>query len=78
MIVAWIPFLQPMPELVSYWYLLCVPLVVGVAMIYKAVWIAEGRSWGQQVVVMSVLVVAGLLGLAVVLGVFVQVVIPGL
>jgi len=30
------------------------------------------------VVVMSVLVVAGLLGLAVVLGVFVQVVIPGL
>ncbi|MDP6890891.1 MAG: hypothetical protein QF471_06135 [Phycisphaerales bacterium] len=78
MIVAWIPFMQPMPELVSYWYLLCVPLVVGVAMIYKAVWIAEGRSWGQQVAVMSVLLVVGLVSLAIVLGVFVQAVIPAL
>lgn len=78
MMMAWIPFLQPIPELVSYWYLLCVPLVIGVAMVYKALWIPEGRSWGQQVAVMSVLLVAGLVAVAVVLGVFVQVVIPAL
>ena len=78
MTMAWIPFLQPMPELVSLWYVLCIPLVIGVAMVYKALWIPEGRSWGQQVSVMSALLVVGLVALAVVLGLFVQVVIPRL
>lgn len=78
MIIAWIPFLQPVPELVSLWYLLCIPLVIGVAMVYKALWIPEGRSWGQQVVMMSILIVAGLAGLAIGLGVFVQIVVPRL
>jgi|TARA_B110000495_G_scaffold192639_1_gene197033 hypothetical protein len=78
MTLAWIPFLQPVPELVSLWYLLCIPLVIGVAMVYKALWIPEGRSWGQQVVMMSVLIVTGLAGLAIGLGVFVQIVIPRL
>lgn len=78
MMLAWIPFLQPVPELVSMWYLLCIPLVMGVAMVYKALWIPEGRSWGQQVVMMSILMVAGLAGLAVALGVFVQIVLPRL
>jgi hypothetical protein len=78
MTMAWIPFLQPMPELVSLWYLLCIPLVIGVAMVYKALWIPEGRSWAQQVSVMSALLVVGLVALAVVLGLFVQVVIPRL
>ena len=78
MTLAWIPFLQPVPELVSLWYLLCIPLVIGVAMVYKALWIPEGRSWGQQVIMMSILMVGGLAGLAIVLGVFVQIVIPRL
>ena len=78
MTLAWIPFLQPVPELVSLWYLLCIPLVIGVAMVYKALWIPEGRSWGQQVIMMSILIVGGLAGLAIVLGVFVQIVIPRL
>ena len=78
MTMAWIPFLQPMPELVSLWYVLCIPLVIGVAMVYKALWIPEGRSWAQQVSVMSALLVVGLVALAVVLGLFVQVVIPRL
>ena len=78
MTLAWIPFLQPVPGLVSLWYLLCIPLVIGVAMVYKALWIPEGRSWGQQVIMMSVLMVGGLAGLAILLGAFVQIVIPRL
>ena len=78
MTLAWIPFLHPVPELVSLWYLLCIPLVIGVAMVYKALWIPEGRSWGQQVIMMSVLMVGGLAGLAILLGAFVQIVIPRL
>jgi hypothetical protein len=78
MTLAWIPFLQPVPELVSLWYLLCIPLVIGVAMVYKALWIPEGRSWGQQVIMMSVLMVGGLAGLAILLGAVVQIVIPRL
>ncbi|MDP6987197.1 MAG: hypothetical protein QGG74_04045 [Phycisphaerales bacterium] len=76
--MAWIPFLQPIPELVSFWYILCIPLVIGVSMVYKALWTPEGRSWGQQVAVMSVLLVLGLVSLAILLGVIVQAVIPAL
>ncbi len=38
MMAAWIPFLQPIPQLVGGWYLLCIPLVVGVSMVYRAIW----------------------------------------
>lgn len=76
--MAWIPFLQPIPGLLGFWYLLCIPLVIGVAMVYKALWMPEGRSWAQQVWVMSVLMVSGLVGLAVAVGVFVQFIIPRL
>jgi hypothetical protein len=78
MMLAWIPFLQPIPELVGAWYLLCIPLVIGVAMVYKALWIQQDGPWARQVAVMSVLVVAALLLVGVLLGVFVQLIIPTL
>ncbi len=76
MMLAWIPFLQPIPELVSVWYLLCIPIVVGVSMVYKAIWIGEDDAWGVQTVTMSATVIAGLVGLAIAMAIFIQWVIP--
>ncbi|MDG2053427.1 MAG: hypothetical protein P8J86_01840 [Phycisphaerales bacterium] len=76
MMLAWIPFLQPFPELVVGWYWLCIPLVIGVAMVYKALWIDQDGPWARQVAVMSGLVVSALILVGVLLGVFVQLVIP--
>lgn len=78
MILAWIPFLQPIPELVAGWYLLCVPLVLGVAMVYKAVWIPQDGQWMKQVIVMVIWMMVGLVGLAIALAVFTEFIIPSL
>ncbi len=74
--MAWIPFAQPLPALVGGWYLLCIPLVIGVAMVYKAIWIPQDGPWLRQVIVMSGLVVAALIAVAVAVAVFVQWIIP--
>ncbi|MDP7030073.1 MAG: hypothetical protein QF733_07630 [Phycisphaerales bacterium] len=74
--MAWIPFAQPMPDLVGGWYLLCIPLVFGVAMVYKAIWMPQDGPWLRQVVVMTGLVVVALIALAVALAIFVQWIIP--
>ena len=78
MILAWIPFLQPIPELVGGWYVLCVPLVLGVAMVYKAVWIPQDAQWIRQVFVMVFWMMIGLVGLALGLAVFTEFIIPSL
>ncbi|MDP7070749.1 MAG: hypothetical protein QF561_05305 [Phycisphaerales bacterium] len=78
MTIAWIPFLQPLPALVAGWYLLCIPLVLGVSMVYRAVWTDQDGPWMRQVAVMSLLLVAGLIGVGIFLAVFVQAVLPTL
>ncbi|MCP4759026.1 MAG: hypothetical protein GY894_02495 [Planctomycetes bacterium] len=78
MMAAWIPFLQPIPQLVGGWYLLCIPLVVGVSMVYRAIWTDQDGPWVRQVVAMSLLLLAGLIGVGVFLAVFVQVIIPAI
>jgi hypothetical protein len=45
-------------------------------MVYKALWIDQDGPWARQVAVMSALVVATLILVGVLLGVFVQLVIP--
>jgi len=76
MMAAWIPFLQPIPELVAGWYVLCIPLVLGVSMVYRAVWTNQDGPWARQVGVMTLLLMAGLIGVGVFLAVFVQLIVP--
>jgi len=78
MLVGWVPFLQPLPDLVGGWYLLCIPIVVGVAMVYKAVWLPQDAHWGRQVFVMSLWMMIGMVGLAIALALLTQWVIPNL
>ncbi|MBC8201367.1 MAG: hypothetical protein H8E86_04905 [Planctomycetes bacterium] len=74
--IAWTPFLEPMNAMQSWWYLLLVPLVFGIAVIYRALREKSFARYWQSVCIMTLQVVLGILGIAVALGVFVQFVIP--
>lgn len=76
MMVAWIPLIEPMTGLMSVWYLLAVPLVVGVSMIYKAVRIPERGPWAREVAIMSLQVVGGIVLMAILLGLWVKYLLP--
>lgn len=76
MFAGWIPFLYPMHSVHHWWYVLMVPLAFGVSMIYKAVRMRNlDRYWGH-VVIMTVQIIAGLVGLALALGILVEWLIP--
>jgi hypothetical protein len=73
---GWIPFLEPMHSAHHWWYLLMVPLAFGVSMIYKAVRMQHLDRYWRHVVIMTVQIIAGLIGLALALGVLVEWLIP--
>lgn len=60
--LAWRPFLDPI-ELHSHWYLLLIPLTIGIAAAYKAVRVPEMKDYPKQVVVMSVQIFLGMIAL---------------
>jgi hypothetical protein len=74
--IAWTPFLEPMNAMQSWWYLLLVPLVFGIAVIYRALREQTYTRYWQSVCIMTLQIVLGIVGIAIALGVFVQFVIP--
>ena len=74
--LAWIPFLSPMNWIQSAWYLLLIPLALGVSMIYKAMRVTDIHAYWRQVGVMTLQVVLAITGLAVSLILFVRYIIP--
>ena len=76
LLATYIPFLYPMHSVHHWWYLLMVPLAFGVSMIYKAIRLHSLDRYWRQVVIMTVQVIAGLIGLAIALGILVQFIIP--
>ena len=75
-LVAWIPFLQPMPSPGPWWPLFLLPLSLGIAMVYKAVRTVDLRRYPREVIVMTTQIVGAMVGLAIVLALIVQVLIP--
>lgn len=69
------PFLDPLP-LDSVWYLLLVPLSLGVAMVYKAVRATDMSRYWRQVVIMSGQTVLAMVGLGAGFYVLVELVLP--
>ena len=78
MLVAWIPFLQPIMGLHSTWHLLSIPLVIGVSMIYKGVRVPEDQRWGRPVVIMSIQVILALVAVGISVAIFVGLILPQL
>ena len=75
-VLTYIPFLFPINFFMVYWYLLVIPLAFGISMIYKAIRMRNLSGYWRQVTMMTTQVVLAIIGLAIVLNVFVQFVIP--
>ncbi|HIA72224.1 MAG TPA: hypothetical protein EYO01_05965 [Phycisphaerales bacterium] len=74
--LAWTPFLEPMNAMQSVWYLLLLPMVFGISVVYRALREKQYATYWRSVAIMSGQVVIGIVGIAVALGFFVQIVIP--
>ena len=74
--LGYIPFLDPIHFFHEWWYLLLIPLCLGISIIYKAMRMHELRGYWREVSVMTLLTVVGMIAAAIGVSVFVQVVIP--
>lgn len=62
-VLAYTPFIDPI-NAHSWWYLLIVPLALGISVAFKAVRCGDMRRYPRQVLMMTVQIVAGVVGLA--------------
>lgn len=74
--LAWIPVIEPMPGVERWWMLLVVPLSFGIALVYKALRMPKLDHIWRASGVMTVQILLGLFGLALLFLVLVQVVVP--
>lgn len=73
---AWIPFLEPLPAAHRWWWLLVVPIAVGISLAWKAVRLEEPERWQRPVAIMSGQIVLAVAGIAMGLFVLVQLLLP--
>lgn len=73
---AYVPFKMPLNALQDWWYLLLLPLAFGIALIYKAIRVADMRHLVQQTMLMTAQIVMAMIALAVALAIFILVIIP--
>jgi hypothetical protein len=76
--LAYIPFIEPLNIVHTWWYLLLIPLAFGISVIYKALRVLEFETFWRQVVVMTAQVVAAMIALALALVFLVEWLIPRL
>lgn len=65
-LLGYVPFVSPLP-LWDVWYLLLLPLCLGVSLVYKAVELDDMRRLSRQTLVNSLWIVLGMVGGAIVL-----------
>ncbi|MHC5023333.1 MAG: hypothetical protein ACYTGG_05410 [Planctomycetota bacterium] len=76
--LAYIPFVHPIAAFHDWWYLLLVPLALGISMVYKALRMSSLHGYLRHVLVMTAQIVLAMIALAIVLTILVQWVIPRL
>lgn len=72
-IVGYTPFVSPMP-IWDYWYVLLLPLSAAVAVVYKAIRLPTMRDVPWQAFVITVWIILGMFGAAVLLGIILRIV----
>jgi hypothetical protein len=77
-VLAHTPFIEPLPLAHRYWWLLIVPVAIGVSMAWKAVRLKSLDDYWRHVVSMAVQVILGVAGIAVGLYVLIILVLPHL
>lgn len=74
-LLAWRPFLDPL-DLHEQWYLLLLPLALGISVAYKAVRLQTMEAYWRQVTMMTIQIVGGIVLLAIAAYVVIVVVLP--
>ena len=74
--LAWMPFVQPMPGVIHWWWLLVVPMVAGVSVVWKAIRMPSLERYWREVGFMTSQVLLGMLALAAGLMLLIRVVLP--
>lgn len=77
-ILAWTPFLQPAPNAQHWWWLLLIPMSIGVSLAYKAIRVESLNQLPRETLRMAVQIVFGMIGLALALYVLVILILPHL
>jgi len=75
LVLGYRPFLDPL-DLHTWWWLTLVPMALGISMGYKAVRVRPLAGYWRHVGVMTVQVVGGMIGLAAVVFVLIEVLAP--
>jgi len=75
-LIAWTPFLQPAPGVQHWWWMLVIPMALGVSMAYKAIRVQELSQWPKAVVKMALQIIAAVVGIALGLYLLVIVLLP--
>lgn len=76
MTLAWIPFIHPLNVFHDWWFMLLLPLALGIAMIYKGVRMQSLERFWRETLILASQIVLGMVGLAVFVTILVQVLIP--
>ena len=66
-LLAYTPFLQPLPGAWNYWYLLLVPLCIGVAVVYKTIKCRTMDLVPREAAVIALWILIGMVSAALVL-----------
>tara|TARA_Y100001968_G_C19342270_1_gene710147 strand:- start:434 stop:676 length:243 start_codon:yes stop_codon:yes gene_type:complete len=74
--LAWIPFIEPCNALQSVWYLLLIPLSLGISLMYRAIRETSAGDYWRSVNIMTVQIVVVIAALGVGLGFVVELLIP--
>lgn len=75
-LLAWTPFLQPAPGVQHWWWMLVIPMALGVSMAYKAIRVQELSQWPKAVARMTLQIIAAVVGIAIGLYLLVIVLLP--
>ena len=74
--IAWIPFIEPVPSIGSWWPLLLLPLSIGLSMVYRAIRTRDLSNYVRDVVIMTVQIILAMVALGVVFALIVQWLVP--
>ena len=74
--LAWMPFLQPMTGAIHWWWLLIVPMCVGISVTWKAIRLRALDRYWREVGIMTGQLLLGMAAIAAGLMLLVRVVLP--
>ena len=74
--LAWTPFIEPVPNIGSWWPLLLLPLSIGLSLVFRAIRTKDLANYPRDVMVMTLQIIFAMIGLGIVFAIVVQWLMP--